>query len=94
MSQLVALKKTVRVLKKSGRLTDEHAALLAIAEGMAEGLDNPTADDPNTAAMWKEYRAAVSALMEVAADVDSASADVVALVRTPLPPALGNTALS
>lgn len=80
MSQLAALRKTIRSLKRAGRITDAHAALLAIVEGMAVAVEL----EPTNAALWKEYRSALASLVEVAADVDSRSADVVALVRTPV----------
>lgn len=89
-SQVAALRKTVRTLKKGGRLDETHAALLAIAEGMAAAIDAGDADT-NTAALWKEYRAAVVALVEVGADdTDSTAEAVIELLR----PALGNAAES
>ena len=82
--QLTALRKTVRALKAADRLKDVDSAHLAIVEGMAAAVE----DDPTNAALWKEYRAAVSALVEVSADDDSAP--VVALVG--LPASLGHKA--
>ncbi len=90
-SQLAALRKTVRSLKKAGRLTDDHAALLAIAEGMAQQLDNPPLEQPNTAALWKEFRAAVASLVEAGVDdSDSTATAAIELLR----PDLGNAANS
>lgn len=87
-TQLAALRRTVRALKRGGRLTDEHAALLAIAEGMAAAIDAGDAET-NTAALWKEYRAAVVVLVEVGADdTDSTAEAVIELLR----PALGDAA--
>lgn len=96
-TQLAALAKTVKALKAGGQLGDEHAALIAVAEGVARQIDDgsgKTTDsggDVITAALWKEYRAAVVALVEVGAvDSDGTADAVIALLR----PAMGDAANS
>lgn len=91
--QITALHKTLRALRAAKRITGEHAALVSVAEGMAKQIDDcegrrtDAGGDVLTAALWKEYRGAVVALLEVGVD-DSNRADVVAIVG--LPSSLGH----
>lgn len=48
-------------LEETAEGHDIPAALLELALGLADAVDN----EPGNAAMWREYRAAVSAVMEV-----------------------------
>lgn len=87
--QVTAVKRTVAAAKKSASFTDAHAALAALAQGIAEQIDGmPYEEVP--ASLWKELRAAVESLVGVAAEVanesDSDGTDAVRL------PAVGNGA--
>jgi hypothetical protein len=62
-------------------LGPEHDAMRELARGLAAAI---TAD-PSNAALWREYRAALSELMTVGGDDGSDEAgDFLTLVRTPL----------
>lgn len=70
-----------RTLKAAGdRLDESHAALVAMARGLAAAVDA----EPANAALWREYRATVMALGQVAGDVvDDDTAAFLAVIRTP-----------
>ena len=78
------------------RLEDEHAALVAMARSLAGAVDadrcaHCSAHGQN-AALWKEYRATVTALSEVGADGDDD--DTLAFrvsIQTPMRPPVGDT---
>lgn len=54
------LKKTLEAMQTAGQLEDVDAAVIALAEGLAAAVD----DDPANGALWREYRAALTALRE------------------------------
>ena len=70
-----------RTLKAAApRLDDSHAALVAMARGLAAAVDA----EPANAALWREYRATVIALGQVAGDVvDDDTAAFLVAIRTP-----------
>ena len=71
-----------RTLKAiAGRLDESHAALVALARGLAAAVDA----EPGNAALWREYRAAVVALSQAAAggEVDDDTAAFLVAIRTP-----------
>jgi len=71
-----------RTLKAGAdRLTPEHEALVALDRGLAAAVDS----DPGNAALWREYRAAVSTIAVVVADddVDDDTARFLFTIRTP-----------
>lgn len=65
-SQADALMETLAAMRDEGRLSEQDGALVAMAEGLAAALD----DDPSNAALWREYRAALSAVKECGLDGD------------------------
>lgn len=73
-----------RTIKAFGeRLGEDDEALVALARGLAAAVDA----DPANAALWREYRAAVTALREVgtADDGDDDDAkDWLLTIRTPV----------
>lgn len=75
-----------RTLKAAGpRLDDSHAALVAMARGLAAAVDA----EPANAALWREYRAVVMALGQVAGDqVDDDTAAFLVAIRTPTRPSV------
>ena len=72
-----------RTLKAAGsRLDDHHAALVAMARGLAAAVDA----EPANAALWREYRATVIALGQIAGDdIDEDTAAFLVSIRTPAP---------
>lgn len=66
---------------KAFDLGPESEAVIALARGLAAAVDS----DPANAALWREYRAAVMAVMEAGAtdDVDDDTARFLLTVRTP-----------
>ena len=70
-----------RTLKALGdRLDEDDEALVALARGLAAAVDA----DPANAALWREYRAAVTALSLAGADkVDDDTAEFLLSIRTP-----------
>lgn len=73
-----AVAATIAALHEAGRIQDTDAALVALAESLAEAVDADRCGGCNqcagcgtrgqTAALWKEYRAALVALSEVGSD--------------------------
>lgn len=88
------LAKTLRALKP--RLGPEDEALVALARTLAAAVDADPCPDcgaGRTAALWKEYRAAVVALRAVVADApDAAAAGFLGSVQTPLRVISGDSA--
>jgi hypothetical protein len=77
VSQLDALHETVAALS----LRDEHAALVAYCEGLAEVLD----EFPDRASLWREYRPALELLVSVGESAaDDGEAAFLELVRSPV----------
>jgi hypothetical protein len=65
----------------SRRLRPEHAALVAAARSLAAAVDA----DPGSDRLWREYRAVLASLLEVAPDDDDGGASAFGdAVRTPL----------
>jgi uncharacterized protein YjiS (DUF1127 family) len=73
LSAARGLERTLRAI--AGRLDDSHAALVALARGLAAAVDA----EPGNAALWREYRATVVALGQVSAD----TAAFLVSIRTP-----------
>lgn len=72
---------TLHALRESGRLSDEHAALVALAQSLADAVD----EAPGNASLWREYRGAVADLSRLAAAGESdALKDLVDRVRAPM----------
>ena len=77
VSQLDALHATIEALG----LRDEHSALVAYCEGLAEVID----EHPERATLWREYRPALEILARVGeTNEDDGSAQLLELVRTPI----------
>lgn len=55
-----AVEETVEALRTAGRLEQIDAARVAAAQALADAVDA----DPTNASLWREYRAAESALRE------------------------------
>jgi site-specific recombinase len=78
LSAARGLERTLRAI--AGRLDDSHAALVALARGLAAAVDA----EPGNAALWREYRATVVALGQVSAgEVDADTAAFLVSIRTP-----------
>jgi len=85
-SNVAGLERTIRALKS--RLVEGDEALVALARGLAAAVDAA----PENAALWREYRAAVTVLMEAGADGD-ADDDTKAFllaIRTPVRSKVGD----
>jgi hypothetical protein len=82
------LERTLKALLTAGRMSDEAEALVALARGLAAAVDQ----DPGNAALWREYRAAVTAVGEIGAgdDVDDDTADFLLSIRTPVRTSVGD----
>lgn len=80
------LERTIKAL--AGRLTDADEALVALARGLAAAVDVA----PDNAALWREYRAAVTALSEVGSDsdVDDDTQAFLLALRSPVRPKVGH----
>lgn len=84
VTNVEGLERTLRALKP--RLERKDAALVALARTLAQAVDADPCTDCGTgqnAALWKEYRAAVTALLAVGADPGDEEVDLAA-VLTPL----------
>ncbi len=85
-SNAAGLERTIKAM--AGRLDDTNEALLALARGLAAAVDV----DPDNAALWREYRAAVTALSEVGtdSDVDDDTQAFLLALRTPVRTKVGD----
>jgi hypothetical protein len=86
-SNAAGLERTIKAL--SAHLDEEDEALIALARGLAGAVDA----DPANAALWREYRAAVGALVEAGTDhdVDDDTKAFLFEVRTPVRTKVGDT---
>lgn len=84
MSQVEGLQLTLDALEAEGKQSVVPEAVIALAKGLAAELDGDASDSRGRAALWREYRAAVTAVLEAA---DGASDDDTAAflvqIRTP-----------
>ena len=82
----VGLERTIKAM--DARLDEMNEALVALARGLAAAVDAA----PDNAALWREYRAAVTALMEVGSDgdIDDDTQAFLLALRTPLRSKVGN----
>lgn len=81
MSQATALQKTIDVLLERGSLdADSDAARIALAQGLAAACD----DHPGNSSMWREYRAAETALFDTREGESDAALAVVESMRAPV----------
>lgn len=78
-----ALEQTIHALEQAGRLAPDSAALVAACRGMAGAVEG----DPGNAALWKEYRMTLAALMALDTGADD---DDVASFLARVRPAVGN----
>lgn len=77
VSQVAALRAAIEALD----LGDEHAALVAYCEGLAETID----EHPERASLWREYRPALEILLRVGESAaDDGEKALLALVRPPM----------
>jgi hypothetical protein len=85
-SNAVGLERTIKAME--ARLDEMNEALVALARGLAAAVDAA----PDNAALWREYRAAVTALMEVGSDgdIDDDTQAFLLALRTPVRPKVGN----
>lgn len=74
------LERTIKAM--AGRLGETNEALVALARGLAAAVDSA----PENAALWREYRAAVTALSEVGtdSDIDDDTQAFLLALRTPV----------
>lgn len=80
-SNATGLEKTLKALTGSGRLGDEDQALVALARSLAVAVDA----EPENAALAREYRAALMALLSAGTDsLDDDARDFILSVRTPV----------
>lgn len=85
---LRALNRTIKSLEADGRLTEDDEALKALAKALARAVDADPCDEcgaARNAALWREYRAAVGALMEAGErdGNDDDTADFIVSIRRP-----------
>lgn len=86
-SQREATEATIEVMRGEGSLSDVDGALVAMALGLADAVDG----DPSNAALWRELRAALSAVKECGLDGDDDDThDFVISVQTPGRAKVGN----
>lgn len=62
-----ALEQTIDALEADNRLLPEHAALVAMARGLAGAVEA----DPGNAALWKEYRTTLAMLTTLDSGTDN-----------------------
>lgn len=81
------LERTIKAM--TARLEEHDEALLALARGLAAAVDAA----PDNAALWREYRAAVTALREVGSegDIDDDTEAFLLSIRTPVRAKVVNT---
>lgn len=80
VTNAAGLEKTLKALRSEGRLDDNHAALVAMAKGLAQAVDS----EPDNAALWREYRAVLVALSNAGSDnIDDDTRDFLLRIRTP-----------
>lgn len=77
-----AIETTIEALRQVGRLEPVDAARVALAQALADAVDA----DPSNASLWREYRAAESALREV----DDSNQDDFALLLDALSAEVGD----
>ena len=63
VSNVAGLERTLKALRQDDVLEDVDEALVAAARGLAAAVDA----DPGNGALWREYRAVLASLKEVAA---------------------------
>jgi hypothetical protein len=82
------LERTLQALRNANGLLEVDEALVALAQGLAAAVDA----DPANAALWREYRAALTTLRDAgSAAVDEDTASFFVSIRTPaVRPALGH----
>lgn len=87
-SNTAGLEKTLKALTAAGRLEDADQALVALARCLAAAVDA----EPENAALAREYRAALVALLATGSDnIDDDSRDFLLQIRTPgLRPTMGD----
>jgi hypothetical protein len=79
------LERTIKAM--ATRLGEADEALVALARGLAAAVDAA----PDNAALWREYRAAVTALSEVGSDdIDDDTEAFLLTLRTPVRAKMGN----
>jgi len=79
--QLTHLNRAIALLRSTARLGPDAEALVAVAQGLASAVDR----QPDTAALWREYRAAVLALLSAGdvGDADDDAQEWLVSIRTP-----------
>lgn len=85
-SNATGLERTIKAM--AAQLDDTNEALVALARGLAAAVDAA----PDNAALWREYRAAVTALMEVGSDggIDDDTQAFLLALRSPVRAKVGN----
>lgn len=73
-----AVNATLKWLKEKMRAEDE--ALAQLARSLADAVDK----EPGNAALWREYRGAISTLLELAKDDTDSYADFIERLRAPV----------
>lgn len=84
MPQVDGLQATLDEMSDGGRLDQVPSAVVELAKGLARELDNPGEKDTGRAALWREYRAAVAALLEAASGTsDDDTTSFLVSIQTP-----------
>ncbi len=91
-TNLLALNRTIKALD----IHDEDQALVALARSLAKAIDVDPCGEcgaVQTAALWKEYRTTVLALLEAGAsdDLDDDTASFRLTIQTPVRATVVNT---
>lgn len=75
-----AVEATVRDLDAAGRLGQEHQAIIQLARSLASAVDA----SPDNAALFREYRGALTDLLALATERGDAFAELVDRLRAPV----------
>jgi len=76
----IAADATITALRSAGRLELIDSARIAMLQTLADGVDA----DPVNASLWREYRAAETALREVTDDGTDELAEILSRLSTPV----------
>lgn len=75
-----AVDDTLRSISESGRLGDDHGALVQACRSLADAVDAA----PDNASLWREYRGALAELAELTRAEDDAFAALYDRLRAPM----------
>lgn len=71
-----AVEQTVGALQSDGKLRPEHAALVTMVLGLASSVDV----EPQNASLWREFRAALETLRQIASEGEENEDEISAII--------------